>query len=79
MRAALGKRSFVETYMYICEKISMKELEILSSIANTQSQAALAGFTHGLMGQVYFLCTIEESLLPYSPWKTPSDRGSYQH
>ena len=60
--AALGRRSFVESYL--SEKIQTwsAELEALSSIANTQPQAALAALTHGLISRwVYVLRTIEGS------------------
>ena len=51
LRAAIGKKSFIESY--VKHKVSgwVLEVEFLSSIAVTQPHAAYAVFTHGQMSK----------------------------
>ena len=55
LESAIGKRSFIESYVQQKVTTWVNELERLSSIAITQPHAAFAAFTHGLTSRWTYL------------------------
>ena len=60
--SAIGKKSFLESYLQQKVDTWIEELKLLSSIATTQPHSAFAAFTHGFSSRWTFLARTTSSI-----------------